>query len=144
MSTLEKVRKEIVDLHDFFVKWFNGTADRDQLEPQFLSQLHENVMFIPPEGHAISGKMLKEAFDRGYGSNTDFKIQIRDVAIQHEINNIVLATYTEWQIGATQSAQANNARITSVLMEMGTPVTWLHIQETWLPEAIRSAGSFDF
>lgn len=35
MSTLlEEVRHEIVDIHEFFVAWFNGTIDRDQLEPQ--------------------------------------------------------------------------------------------------------------
>lgn len=143
MSTLETVTKEIVDLHDFFTQWFNGTVDRDQLEPQFLSRLDENVVFIPPEGHILTGGMLKGGFDQGYGSNKGFRIQIRDVIIRQEIGDLVLATYTEWQIGATQSEHAN-ARVTSVLVKMTSPITWLHIQETWLPDSIRDAGSFDF
>ncbi|WP_282092066.1 DUF4440 domain-containing protein [Epibacterium ulvae] len=143
MSTLEIVTKEIVDLHDFFTQWFNGTVERDQLAPRFLSHLDDNVIFIPPEGHILTGDMLKGGFDSGYGSNTDFRIQIRDVAIRQEVGDLVMATYTEWQIGATQSAH-KNARVTSVLMKMTTPVTWLHIQETWLPDSVRDAGSFDF
>jgi len=59
MTTLERVTKEIVDLHDFFTEWFNGTVERDQLEPRFLSRLHKNVAFIPPEGMVMTGAMLK-------------------------------------------------------------------------------------
>ncbi|MEP2101653.1 MAG: hypothetical protein ABJP02_09100 [Parasphingorhabdus sp.] len=144
MTTLETVTKEIVDLHDFFTEWFNGTAQRDQLEPRFLSHLHEDVQFIPPEGQVMTGSVLKEGFGRGYGSNPDFRIQIRDVDVRYERGNLVLATYTEWQTGAALSSEANNARVTTVLVEMTNPVTWLHIQETWLPDAVRNAGSFDF
>jgi len=31
MTTLQIVTKEIVDLHDFFTEWLNGTVERDQL-----------------------------------------------------------------------------------------------------------------
>lgn len=144
MKTLETFTKEIVNLHDFFTDWFNGTADRDQLEPLFLSRLHEDVQFITPEGQVMSGAALQEGFARGYGSNPGFRIQIRDVDVRYERGKIVLATYTEWQTGAVQSVMAKNARVTTVLMEKTAPVTWLHIQETWLPEAVWAAGSFDF
>ncbi len=143
MNTLELVTNEIVDLHEFFVGWLNGTVDRDQLEPRFLSRLDVTVVFIPHEGRVMTGEMLKDGFERGYGSNENFRIQIRDVSIRQEIDDLVLATYKEWQVGATQSAP-NNARVTSVLLKMTTPITWLHIQETWLPDAEREAGSFDF
>jgi len=143
MSTLEIVTKEIVDLHEFFTEWFNGTADRDQLGSQFLSRLDENVVFIPPEGHILTGEMLKGGFDRDFGTNKDFRIQIRDVTIRREVGDLVMATYIEWQVAATQS-ERENARVTSVLMKMTSPVTWLHIQETWLPDSARDVGSFDF
>lgn len=144
MNALERVRNEIIDLHDFFTEWFNGTVDRNQLEPRFLSRLDKNVAFIPPEGRVVGGDGLKVLFEKGYGSNSEFRIQIRDVKIRHRIGDTVLATYTEWQTGAVHSAKANNARVTSVLMEIGPPVRWLHIHETLLPEAIRAADPFDF
>lgn len=144
MTTLEIVTNEIVDLHDFFTEWFNGTADRDQLEPLFLSRMHKDLLFIPPEGQVMTADMLKAGFDRGYGSNPEFRIAIRDVDVRYERGDLVLATYTEWQRGAALSASSNNARLTTVLMELGEPVTWLHLQETWLPETVRAARSFDF
>lgn len=144
MTTLETVTHEIVELHDFFTQWFNGTVERDQLEPRFLAHLHEDMLFIPPEGHVMTSASLKEGFGRGYSSNPDFRIQIRDVDVRYERDHMVLATYTEWQTGATQSGSVNNARITTVLMKMTSPITWLHIHETWLPEDVRHAGSFDF
>ncbi|MEM9582173.1 MAG: hypothetical protein AAGA08_03585 [Pseudomonadota bacterium] len=144
MKTLEIVTKEVVDLHDFFTEWFNGTVERDQLDPQFLSRLDKNVIFIPPEGHIMTGDMLRGGFDRGYGANKDFRTKIRDVRIRHEIGDLVMAINTEWQMGTALSAEKNNARVTSVVVKMTNPVTWLHIHETWLPDALRDAGSFDF
>ncbi|MDP5220362.1 hypothetical protein Q5Y75_24545 [Ruegeria sp. 2205SS24-7] len=145
MSTLlDDVRHEIVDIHEFLVAWFNGTIDRDQLEPRLLSRFDPDVVFIPPEGHVVGGAGLQGMFERGYGTNKDFKIQIRDVTIRRQIDRVVLANYTEWQIGATTSHPSNNARVTSAMIDMGPPLKWLHIHETWLPEEVRAAGSFDF
>lgn len=143
MTILRTVTKEIVELHDFFTEWFKGTVERQQLEPRFLSRLHEGFVFIPPDGQVITRELLKEIFDRGYGTNNYFKIQIRDVTICHEVGNLMMATYTEWQVGAIQS-ENTNARVVSILIEMTTPVKWLHIHETWLPESVRPADSFDF
>lgn len=144
MTPLAIVTKEIVDLHDFFTEWFNGTVERDQLEPRFLSRLHKDIQFIPPEGLVMAAHVIREGFNRGYGTNPNFRSHIRDVDIRYFRGDLVLATYTEWQTGATMSADANNARRTSVLVEMTDPVTWLHIQETWLPAKERDGGSFDF
>jgi len=143
-TLLEDVRREVVDLHDFFTDWFNGTADRALLERRFLSRLDPAFILIPPEGTVLEAADIRSAFQHAFGMNKGFRIQIRDVTIQRDMEAHVLATYTEWQTGAQQSALADNARITTVLMEKGTPFTWLHIQETWLPEDVRAAGSFDF
>lgn len=141
---LDDIRHEIVDLHDFFTAWFNGTAQQDELEPRFLSRVHPGFTFIPPEGVVMTGEHLAAGFRQSHGSNKNFRIQIRDVVVRHEMGNRVLATYTEWQTGAVRSENADNARFSTVLLELGEPITWLHLQETWLPEAIRAAGPFDF
>ncbi len=144
MTTLDTVTAEIVELHDFFAAWFNGSVDRDQLDPRFLSRLHPDFLFISPDGQMMNRAALRAGFDKGYGLNPDFHIAIRDVEVQYERENMVLATYTEWQRGTTGADMSDTARVTSVLMEVTAFVTWLHIHETWLPEAVRSAGSFDF
>lgn len=145
MSTvLEQVRKEVTELHDFFTLWFNGTAAHDQLETQLVSRLHPGFTFIPPEGAVLTAEHLAGSFKKAHGSNKNFRCQVRDVVVRHETGNHVLATYTEWQTGAVQSAQANNARFSTVLVELDQPVIWLHLHETWLPEAVRAADPFDF
>lgn len=145
MTTLsDDIRREVVDLHDFFTMWFNGTAKRDQLEHQLLSRLHPDFTFIPPEGAVLTREHLTDGFQQSHGSNKDFRIQIRDVTVRHQMGNHVLATYTEWQTGAAMSERSNNARFSTALIEVGPPITWLHLQETWLPEAVRAAGPFDF
>ncbi|MEM7136106.1 MAG: hypothetical protein AAF500_05970 [Myxococcota bacterium] len=143
-ALLEEVRREIVGLHGFFLDWFHGSASREDLDTRFLSRLHPELVFVPPEGHVLLASALKGAFDTAHGTNPDFKIQIRDVAIRHVIDDHVLATYTEWQVGARTSPQTNNARFSTVLMKRGDPYQWLHIQETWLPKADQSAERFDF
>lgn len=143
-TLLDEVRREIVDLHIFFANWFNGIADRDQWESRVQSRLSPNLLFMPPEGYMLSKDDIVNSFEQGYGSNNDFKIEIRDVVIRHDMENHVLATYTEWQTGAKMSAQQNNARFTTVLLEKGDPLKWLHLQETWLPKDVRAAGSFAF
>ncbi|WP_299948871.1 hypothetical protein [uncultured Ruegeria sp.] len=144
MSVLETVRYEITDIHEFFADWFNGNIARDQLESRLLSRFDDCVTYISPEGHVVGSGALRTMFENSYGANTGFKIQIHDVAIRQQVGTIVLATYTEWQIGVSNSDPSNNARITSALIDMGPPVKWLHIHETWLPEKGRAAGSFDF
>ncbi|MGK0172002.1 MAG: hypothetical protein ACI9W2_003736 [Gammaproteobacteria bacterium] len=127
---LEEVRREIVDLHVFFADWFNGVAHRDQWQPRFTSRLSPNLMFMPPEGFVLGSKEISNSFAQAYGTNSSFKIQIHDVIIRHDMENHVLATYTEWQTGAKISALENNARFTTVLMEKGAPIKWLHVQQT--------------
>ncbi|WP_299477769.1 hypothetical protein [uncultured Roseibium sp.] len=145
MSTLlDDIRNEIVDAHDFFVQWFTGTIARDQLEPCLLARFDRDVTFISPEGQVYRYDALKEMFENGYGSNTDFRIEIRDVFVRHGSGDMVLATYTEWQAGAFASNLPNNARVTSAVLQPGPPFKWLHIHETWLPDKIREAGPFDF
>lgn len=141
---LDDIRREIVDLHGFFTDWFNGTADRSKLDECFISRLHPELIFIPPEGNVLRAAQLKAGFEQSYGANPGFRIQIRDVEIRHDLGDHILATYSEWQKGAKASEHANNARLTSVVMAKGDPMTWVQLQETWLPEEVRAAASFDF
>jgi hypothetical protein len=141
---LDDVRKEIVNLHDFFVAWFNGTADRSQLDAEFVARMDPNVTFIPPEGITLSMAELVNGFQQAHGTNKEFRIEIRDVAIRHVVGNHILVTYTEWQRGAVMSSPSQNARQSSGLLTKNRPFRWLHIQETWMPEGVRAAGSFEF
>lgn len=141
---LHEVRQEIIDLHDFFVGWFNGTADPDQLDSELIARLDPGMTFVAPEGATLSADTLIGGFRKSFGLNKDFRIQIRDVAVRHVLKDHVLATYTEWQTGSILSKPAKNARQTSVLLTKDKPFKWLHVHETWLPEGVSAAGPYDF
>lgn len=129
---LEDVHDEIVELHNFFTSWFNGTADESHLDHRFLSRLHQDFIFIPPSGKILTAADMAAGFSQGFGSNKDLKIKIRDVSIRYQVNDYILATYSEWQYGTQRSETSENARLSTVLMQKGTPFKWLHLHETWL------------
>lgn len=141
---LDDVRQEIVEFHAFFVAWFNGSVDAGSLGEQLVARLDPGMKLISPDGAATSVDQLIDGFRQSFGCNRDFRIQIRDVAICHDLGAHVLATYTEWQTGSRKSASARNARQSSILMTRRHPFRWLHVHETWLPEAVRAADPFDF
>lgn len=145
MDDLEAaVRTEIEALHRFFVRWFTGSAGPAELDDLFVRRLDEDVVFMSPDGHRMGRDGLVGLFRNAHGNNPDFRIAIRDVTVRRDLGAYLLATYTEWQKGARSSAKAENARFTTVLLKKADPFLWLHIHETWLPEADRARGSFEF
>ncbi|MEO1017092.1 MAG: nuclear transport factor 2 family protein [Pseudomonadota bacterium] len=138
------VRNEIVDLHRFFVGWFNGTLRPQELDSFIAPRLDDQTFYVTPDGNRLERDDLIGMLRQTHGSNPAFRIEVRDVRIRRDYGDYVLATYTEWQKGARASAQSENARMTTVLLAKTQPIKWLHIHETWLPEAVRAAGSFDF
>ncbi len=145
MSDLEAaIRTEIEDLHVFFVDWFTGAAPKEQLETRFGRAMDADVLFVSPDGVRLSCADLMTGIAEAHGANPGFRIAIRDVKMQREIGDLVLATYTEWQRGAARSGRADNGRLTTVLMTRNPPHRWLHVHETWLPEAEQAAGPYDF
>lgn len=145
MHALENdVRREIEDLHRFFVDWFTGRAEKSALNAILLSALDESLLFISPDGHRLARDTLLDGLRAGHGTNPDFRIAIRDVTVQQDLGDHVLATYTEWQRGSRTSGQPENARVATVVMTREKPFRWLSVHETWLPKDVRVAGSFDF
>lgn len=143
MTTLQDaVREEIEDVHRFFVDWFAGTIGDDAVGP-FLARIDPAFFYVTPDGQRLTYDDLAAMLHGTHGTNPDFRIRVRDVEIRHETPDAVLVTYTEWQTGARASA-ADNARVTTVQLTRDQPFRWRHIHETWLPEPLRAAGSFDF
>jgi len=139
----QQVHDEIIDLHRFFVDWFHGTIDRETLEPLFLSHLADDFTMISPDGNILGREQLGHIFTQTYGTNKAFKIEIRDIKTIRKMDRFFFVSYTEWQYGARASSQSQNARVSSVLIEIGTPLLWHYIHETWLADNIRAAGPSD-
>lgn len=141
---LPKVRNEIESLHDFFVGWFSGRLEKDAFETDFQSRLSEDFLLIPPGGERLSLGELSRKLQGAYGSNPDFRIEIRAVQILRVFDGHLLATYEEWQRNALASKPADNGRISTVLFRNEKSLRWLHVHETWLPKSVMEAGPYDF
>ena len=122
-----KVQKEIETLHRFFTDWFNGAVPQDEtvFASGFAEKMADRFVIIPPSGQMMSREQILEAVRQNYGLHTNFEISIRNVIIQWETADFILATYEEWQAG--------KGRLSTALLEMSDPIKWHHVHETWLP-----------
>ena len=144
------VQAEIEDLHIFFIEWFSGACAKDDavFDRRVTDRMADDLVLIPPGGNAIDKKIICDAVRGGYGLSPDFRIVIRNVELRPvKLAGHVLAIYEEWQRGAVNSTPPDNGRVASVLFKLddqGRPEKWLHIHETWLPEARYTNEAFDF
>ncbi len=138
------VRTEVEELHVFLAGWFTGTIPESDFEPRFLDHLDTDLAFVPPSGNRLERDELASGIRQAYGSNPDFRIEIRNVIICHVLDNHVVASYEEWQRNASFSTPPNNGRIATIVMTKSDPLQWLAIHETWLPEAVMQADAYNF
>ena len=101
-------RKEVEEVHEFLVGWFTGTIPESDFEPRFLDHMDANLLFIPPAGMRMDRETIALGIRQGYGSNPEFRIEIRDIKVRHVLDNHVAITYEEWQ----RNAAASNPQIT--------------------------------
>lgn len=141
---LKDVRREIEDLHVFFVDWFNGKAPKSALASRFSARFHRDFVFISPDGNVLQLDQLTAGITSAYGKTPGVRIKVRDVQIRHDLGQYLVATYTEWQIGSKRASRTNNGRLSSVILSKQWPMQWVQVQETWLPEAVQAAGPYDF
>lgn len=140
----QEVEKEVEDIHVFFVEWFTGTADRESYEDRFVSRFDTNAFFTGPDGVLLEYDSLMEGMRGAHGTNPDFRIAIRDVVVRHESADQIIATYTEWQMNAVNAPRSNNGRQSTAVLNRGNTLSWLSVQETWLPEEMQEAGPYNF
>ena len=144
MSIEERVREEIEALHRFFVGWFSGALPESDFEDGFLARFDADFLLIPPAGTLLGLDALASGIRAGHGSNAQFRIAIRNVRVHRAAGGVVLATYEEWQRNALASKPPDNARIATVWFAEADPLRWLHVRETWMPDAVAEAGAYDF
>ena len=146
----QRMRAEIVALHEFFVGWFSGALSHDDetFSSGFVRRFDPAFLLIPPGGTLVPLALLSRMIREGYGKSPDFRIEIRNVVLRREHGKFVLATYEEWQVGAINSKPANNGRISSAWFKAepaaSNGLAWLHIHECWLPAEVMAADPYTF
>lgn len=143
---LDTVRREVDELHRFFVDWMSGAVERsdDVFRTRFLDRCDGDFVYVQPSGVAMHVRDLAPGLEGAYGKNPSFRIAVRDVRVLRQHGEIILATYVEWQRNAS-SPPHDNGRISSVLFRRDRDaLRWLHVHETWLSPEVMAAGPYDF
>ena len=125
---------EVIELHQFFQDWFNGTlALTIENFARFTEVLSEDFIIVGPNGKVTERAPLVNDLMDAHNSRLKLKIWIENFQLRHREGHITVATYEEWQ----QLADGETTtRLSTVVFreEAGTPngVVWVHVHETWL------------
>ena len=134
--TLPPWHAEIVELHDFFQEWLDGTLPAtDEAYARLVDTQVPEFVIITPGGELIPGPTLLAQLRAAHGSRPGWRIWIDNAELRLEQSGLSVATYEEWQRHADGTV---TGRISTVVFheQPGTPngLAWVHVHETWLPE----------
>jgi hypothetical protein len=135
---IDQCESEIVELHEFFERWFGGQLDDSPEAFSRLSDvLSERFLMISPSGERRERRAVLESVRGRHGSHRgpgrSFSIEIENLEGRFRAGGLCLVTYDERQaIDGTSRTRASSALFRE---REGTPhgVEWLHLHETWLP-----------
>lgn len=133
MPTLETCRREIEDLHAFFVRWYAGRIDRGEFDRLERALAPEFEMISPTGGRSDRAAVL-DWIRESYGREApgDFDIEIRNAELVRDLGEHALVRYEEWQCENGDE----NGRISTVLLREADPapggVEWIDLHETAL------------
>ncbi len=132
------VKAEIEELHRFFVAWFKGDVpDTDSAFARFTRAVAADFELIDPRGTHHDRPGLTNTLRSAYGSlaGREFKIWIENMNVRSANEDLVIATYEEWQ----QRDSEKTARLSTAVFQLHARhspggVEWRHVHETWLSE----------
>jgi hypothetical protein len=131
----DQCRAEIEDLHNFFVAWFNGHLPQtDAAFARFADVMAPGFTIVDPSGTIQDRESLLAGLHAAHNARPGIRIWIESVRIRQHTDDLIVATYEEWQQLPDQSPRG---RISTVILRAAdnTPngLVWLHVHETWLP-----------
>ena len=129
-----EIRQDIVELHDFFVGWYNGELPQEAYDTEFDARLGPAFTIVMPTGEELDRASLSQAMRESFGKNPGFEIEIRNVRLVHATESTAIATYEEWQRKVEGGPETTTGRLSTVVMARGETLQWLHVHETWLPD----------
>jgi hypothetical protein len=138
MPSVTNCEREITELHAFFVRWYQGRADRHEFE-RVERALRGSFELVSPEGVVSDRETVLAGIREQYDSRAGFDIEIRNVEPIDVDGDRALVRYEEWQSGSTDGETGRHStalfappETTDGDPEIRPAARWLHLQETWL------------
>jgi hypothetical protein len=132
---------EIVELHDLFTAWLDGTTPAGELEAvlaRTAATQEPEFVFITPGGQTLPREALLDDLRTAHGSRPGWRMWVENARLHAAHGELTVVTYEEWHRLADGTV---TGRATSAVLRAkpGTPngLSWLLVHETWLPEAVQ-------
>lgn len=140
---VEQARREVIELHDFFMAWFRPVTDATAaLELRRCAEaLAPDFRQIAPDGQVHARDPLLQRLAAARGCRPEgFIIEIDDIRPIWQSDTSVLLEYVEKQycretskLGVVSGETRRRSTAFFTLSTMAPQgVVWRHLQETWL------------
>ncbi len=140
MNRYEPIEREIIELHEFFRRWYRGELpNTDEAFERFSRVMAPDFQIILPDGHVLDREAILGHVRQGHGEDGegtgDFTIEIRNLRHRLTAGEIFVATYEEWQ----GDGDRLRGRLSSVVFSTDDSnpngLSWRHLHETWMENA---------
>lgn len=132
-EAFDDCRREIESLHQFFEGWLSGSLpETDAAFRRLHRALAPAFRLLHPSGKERSRNDILTGLRGAHGSQPGLTIDIRNVQLCGTGEQLLAATYEEWQ----RSADTEDGRLSTVVFarhpEGPNWLRWRHVHETWL------------
>ncbi|AZN98402.1 DUF4440 domain-containing protein [Mesorhizobium sp. M9A.F.Ca.ET.002.03.1.2] len=133
LSLFSRASAEIVDLHRFFVGWFDRTrADRTDFS-RFERVMGEGFEMIAPDGQLLDRNAVLDHIRASRATcDGDFAIAIEDIRAVWQAGDTIVVCYVEAQQRAGKRSRRRSSAVFTTSSSAPNGVEWRHLHETWL------------
>lgn len=130
---LDNCKNEILELHEFFESWLNGSIPLNENEIKRVdSCLTNDFKLISPSGDTYDKPTLISGINSAHGSRKGVNVKIKNINGQTLTDDLCLFLYEEWQV----TLQMQRVRLSTAIFQYDETapnyVSWLHLHESWL------------
>jgi len=132
---MDNVKQEIIRLHEFFVDWMTGILPKtDANFAQFADSLSEDFYIVTPTGQFTQRDTLVTRLYNTHNQRQNFRIWIKNVQIHHTSQDVIVATYEEWQESQDDNITALISTVIFIVdQSKSNDLQWQCVHETRLP-----------
>ncbi|QIA24973.1 DUF4440 domain-containing protein [Mesorhizobium sp. AA22] len=132
-SLLSRASAEIVDLHRFFVDWFDR-ASADMVDfSRFERVMGDGFCMVAPSGQVLDRKAVLDHIKASRATcDGDFAISIEDIRAGWQAGDTIVISYVEAQQRAGKHSRRRSSAVFTTSSSAPNGVEWRHLHETWL------------
>ncbi|MGX5802584.1 DUF4440 domain-containing protein [Bradyrhizobium sp. Arg314] len=133
VSLLSRASAEVVDLHRFFVDWFDRRRACTTDFARFEHVIGEGFSMIPPSGQWLDRDAVLDHVRASRATfDGDFAISIEDIRPGWGTGDVIVLTYIEAQRHAGKQSRRRSSAVFTTNSSAPNGVEWRHLHETWL------------